>query len=72
MTDLDARMLAAHNADDTRALIGLYREAADAADNDTARGFYLTHAHVFALELDHSDTASLRAALVAMGRETPL
>ena len=72
MSDLDARLVAAHAANDTDALVTLYREAADKADTDTARGFYLTHAHVFALELGHPDTARLRAALIAMGREAPL
>ena len=72
MSDLAARLLAAHDADDRRALIGLYAEAADATDDETARGFYLTHAHVFAMELGDPRAADLRAALVRMGREEPL
>ncbi|MFL4471404.1 hypothetical protein ACERZ8_16535 [Tateyamaria armeniaca] len=72
MTDLDARLLAAHAAGDRAVLVTLYQWAADAAETDTARGFYLTHAHVFAMEIDHPDTACLRAALIDMGRETPL
>ncbi|WP_415403160.1 hypothetical protein [Tateyamaria sp. SN3-11] len=72
MSDLDTRLLAAHAADDTAALIALYREAAGAATDDTARAFYLTHAHVFALECGHPDAGELRAALIAMGREAPL
>lgn len=72
MTDLDARLLAAHENNDLRALVDLYRAAADQAKTETARAFYLTHAHVFALELGHPDTEILRAALIAMGRETPL
>ena len=72
MNDLDARLLAAHAARDLPALVAFYREAADAAGTEMARGFYLTHAHVFALEMGHPDTRALRAALIAMGRETPL
>lgn len=72
MRDLDARLLDAHAQGDIAALVTLYREAANATSDDAARGFYLTHAHVFALELGHPDTAELRAELIRMGRETPL
>lgn len=72
MTDLDARLLAAHQRADLDALIALYQEAAANAQTPAAQGFYLTHAHVFALELGHVDAPFLRATLVAMGRETPL
>ncbi|MEM6619616.1 MAG: hypothetical protein AAF631_09965, partial [Pseudomonadota bacterium] len=47
---LNARLLAAHAAGDARTLVALYRQAGDDATDDTARGFYLTHAYVFALE----------------------
>ena len=69
MSDLDARLLAAHAADDRPALIRLYAEAADAAVDADARGFYLTHAYVFALEAGAPEAEQLRAQLVAMGRE---
>ncbi|MEO9575835.1 MAG: hypothetical protein ABJ263_02820 [Tateyamaria sp.] len=72
MSDLDAQLLAAHEAHDVPALVALYRQAAAAADSDDARGFYLTHAHVFALEINHPDATSLRDALIEMGRETEL
>jgi len=72
MNDLDARLLAAHAAHDLPALVALYRQAADATDTEAACGFYLTHAHVFALEMGHPDTQALRAALIELGRETPL
>ena len=72
MISLDERLLDAHARGNTADLIDLYREAARAALDDTARGFYLTHAHVFALELGHPDTAKLRAELITMGREIPL
>lgn len=69
MSDLDTRLLAAHAANDTAALINLYTEAADAALTEDAAGFYLTHAYVFALECAHPATPALRARLLAMGRE---
>lgn len=72
MSDLDTRLLDAHARGDTAELVTLYSEAADAATDDAARGFYLTHAHVFALELGHPDTERLRAELIKMGREMPL
>ena len=50
MTPLQDRLLAAHARDDRAALIGLYTEAADAADELDAACFYLTHAYIFALE----------------------
>jgi len=71
MKDLDARLLAAHAAGDGRALVTLYTEAADAATDIDAACFYLTHAFVFALEQAHPDVDTLRARLVAEGREPP-
>ncbi len=72
MNDLDARLLAAHAADDRPALVALYTEAADhASDDETAVGFFLTHAFVFALELGDPRAEPLRARLIAMGRELP-
>ena len=68
MSSLDARLLSAHGRDDRRALVALYEEAADEAENETARGFYLTHAFVFALELGDSRADTLRARLHDMGR----
>lgn len=70
MNDLDARLLAAHAADDRRALAELYAEAADKAEDHDAACFYLTHAYVFALELGHPLAPVLRQRLVAAGRET--
>lgn len=68
-SDLNARLLAAHNREDRLALIALYQEAASFASDDTARGFYLTHAYVYALEAGDLRANGLRSALVAMGRE---
>lgn len=69
MNDLDARLLAAHAADDTEALVGLYADAADAAADIDRACFYLTHAYIFALELGDCRAADLRAQLAAHGRE---
>lgn len=71
MSDLNAQLLAAHDTDDVAALVALYQQAAAAADSDDARAFYLTHAHVFALETNHPDTAQLRTELIKMERESP-
>jgi hypothetical protein len=68
LADLDARLLAAHARDDRAALVGLYEEAADAVTSEVARGFYLTHAFIFALDLGDARAARLRDRLKAMGR----
>ena len=70
-SDLDARLLAAHAADDRAALIALYREASEVSETMVARRFYLTHAYIYALEAGTAEAPALRAALVAMGAETP-
>ncbi|MFK7869494.1 MAG: hypothetical protein AB8B58_09665 [Roseobacter sp.] len=68
---LNARLLAAHAAGDQTALIALYTEAADAAPDEDTAAFFLTQAHVFALEAGHATaTDQLRARLIAMGRES--
>ena len=69
MSDLDAQLLAAHDRDDKSALVTLYTRAAEAATDETAAGFYLTHAYVFALEMGAPQAAELKARLIAMGRE---
>ncbi|MBD3663052.1 hypothetical protein [Sulfitobacter aestuariivivens] len=72
MTDLNTRLLAAHAADDRDALITLYQQAADAADDPIAQAFFLTHAYVFALEMGDAQAPHLRQRLVDMGCEEPL
>ncbi|MFD3189076.1 hypothetical protein ACFMPD_02235 [Sedimentitalea sp. HM32M-2] len=69
MSDLEARLLAAHARGDRRALVQLYTEAADTAPDPDAAGFYLTHAYVYALEQGDPAAVSLRARLVSAGRE---
>lgn len=67
-SELDAALLAAHEAGDRRGLITLYAEAAN-ANTGVAAAFYLTHAYVFALEAGDSRVHVLRARLVALGSE---
>ena len=69
MSDLDARLLAAHAAGDRRALVALYTEAAGATADPAAAAFYLTHAYVWALDTGDDAAPALRARLVAEGRE---
>jgi hypothetical protein len=69
MMDLDTRMITAHEANDRMALIKLYAEAADGANDLDASCFYLTHAYVFALEAGAPQARDLHAQLVQHGRE---
>jgi len=69
MMDLDTRMITAHEANDGMALIKLYAEAADGANDLDASCFYLTHAYVFALEAGAPHAKDLHARLVKHGRE---
>ena len=72
MSALDAALIAAHATGDAERLVCLYRQAAAEASDLTARGFYLTHAYVFALEANLPAAPELRQHLIEMGRETPL
>lgn len=69
MSLLDDRLLEAHAQGDTESLVALYQEAAEAAQDADAAGFYLTHAYVYALEAGHAQAQTLHARLVAMGRD---
>ena len=69
VSGLDAALLAAHAAGDRAALIRLYAQAADAANDADAASFYLTHAYVFALEAGAPEAAALHARLKAEGRD---
>lgn len=71
MSDLDTRLLKAHETRDHWSLVALYQEAADRTADEDAQYFYLTHAYIFSLELNHPDQTALRARLIAGGRETP-
>lgn len=67
--DLHQKMLAAHATPDPAALIALYTEAADSANDLDASCFFLTHAYVFALESGAPQAQLLRRRLIQHGRE---
>ncbi|MCQ0092746.1 hypothetical protein [Roseovarius sp. M141] len=67
--DLHSRMLAAHARPDPAALVELYTEAADCANDLDASCFFLTHAYVFALEAGAPQAGQLRRRLLRHGRE---
>lgn len=67
--ELDAALLAAHAARDRRALVGLYRSAADTAGSAEASAFYLTQAYIYALDTGDPQAPALHARLKAEGRE---
>ena len=69
MSALDAAMIAAHAAHDQAALIRLYTQAADEANDLDAACFFLTHAYIFALESGAPEASGLHARLVKHGRE---
>ena len=69
---LHEAMLAAHDNHDSAALIRLYTQAADVANDLDAACFFLTHAYVFALEAAAPEAAALRARLIEHGREAAL
>ncbi|WP_324754546.1 hypothetical protein [Roseovarius sp. Pro17] len=67
--DLHHRMLTAHAGPDHAALIALYTEAADSANDLDASCFFLTHAYVFALEAGAPQARHLHHRLAMQGRE---
>ncbi len=68
MSDLEARLLDAHMQSNKRALVSFYVEAAQQASTPDAAGFFLTQAHVYALETAHDDCSVLNDRFVALGR----
>ncbi len=66
---LDRKLLNAHERGDKTALVTLYSQAADNANTDDAKYFYMTHAYIFALDTGHPIAQQLRAKLVIAGRE---
>ncbi len=69
MTDLNTRLIAAHDAGDKSKLIALYTEAANSSNDLNTKCFHLTHAYIFALDTGSPQTATLHARLVSHGRE---
>ena len=62
-------LLDAHEAGDHAALVALYLQASEDAQDQTAKQFYLTHAYVFALESGHAQATDLKRRLVELGAE---
>ena len=70
-SSLHQRMLQAHAGQDLTSLITLYSKAGKRMETrgDTdAACFYLTHAYVYALELDAPELPELQTQLAAYGR----
>lgn len=71
---LDKALIAAHASGDDEALVRLYTQAADSAQDSgdiDAMCFYLTHAYVFALSIGAPEANALNRRLTHHGRETP-
>ncbi len=68
MNGLNEKLLAAHDREDTHALIGLYEAAADQSNDFIERSFFLTHAFVYALEKGDVQADQLHGRLREMGR----
>lgn len=71
MTDLDSRLIAAHDAGDRAGLVALYQQAAAQARDPDAAAFFLVQAYVFALDSGDPAAAALHAQLAGLGREDP-
>lgn len=65
---LDQQLLQAHAVRDRAALVRLYTAAADQAADLDAACFYLTHAYVYALEINAPAVPDLLSRLRAEGR----
>lgn len=71
LQELDKHLLQAHADNDVPALIRLYHEAAERAEQNQdldAACFYLTHAFVFALEYGAPEADELNRKLYERGR----
>ena len=66
--NLETALLKAHADEDYPALISLYTQAAEGADDEDAEFFYLTHAFVFALEHGAPEAKTLNIKLADQGR----
>lgn len=66
---LHERLLSAHADTNRNALVALYTEAAEAANDLDTACFFLTHAYIFALDAGDPRAPALHARLMAEGRE---
>ena len=65
---LHQELLVAHADGDKHRLAELYERAADTADTDAAKYFFLTQAYVFALDCGHKNVSSLGDLLRSANR----
>ena len=68
-TRLNQKIIAAHKARDEWQLVNLYTQAADSSEDRDTECFFLTCAHIFALEHNHPSQSILIARLKVRGRE---
>lgn len=68
MNDLNARLIAAHEAGNKAGLVALYTEAADQTDHHDTACFFLTQAYIFALDAGDPAAAALHHRLAQAGR----
>ena len=68
-TRLNQKIIAAHKKRDDWLLVELYTQAADSTADCDRECFFLTCAHIFALEQNHPSQSNLRERLESNGRE---
>ena len=68
-TQLNQKIIAAHKIRDDWLLVELYTQAADSSTDCDRECFFLTFAHIFALEQNHPSQSNLRERLESNGRE---
>lgn len=69
MRDLQEKILTAHKIRDQVMLVVLYTEAADLEEDINIRCYYLTYAHIYALEMGLPAARILSKRLRDYGRE---
>jgi len=69
-TELQEKLLRAHNENDLAQLVTLYQQIFDiyAEDNPDAAYFYLSNAYVFALDCNHHNADAIANSLRSAGR----
>ena len=69
LRDLHEKILTAHKIKDQEKLVFLYTVAADLEEDTNTKCYYLTYAHIYALEMGLSATKILSKRLRDYGRE---
>ena len=68
-TQLNQKIITAHKNKYEWQLVDLYTQAADSSEDFDTQCFFLTCAHIFALEQNHPSQSILRERLKGNGRE---